>query len=80
MRLPRDLSGTELIKRLEQYGYATTRQSGSQVRLTTSRPTPHHITVPLHSPPRVGTLAAIMASVAAHQRMTREELIKQLVD
>lgn len=28
MRVPRDLSGADLIRRLERLGYATTRQSG----------------------------------------------------
>lgn len=34
MRLPRDLSGDALIKKLKRLGYAPTRTSGSHVRLT----------------------------------------------
>lgn len=34
MRLPRDLSGDELIKQLQKFGYEQTRQTGSHVRLT----------------------------------------------
>ncbi len=32
-RLPRNLSGAELAKRLEAYGYAVTRQKGSRSNL-----------------------------------------------
>ena len=80
MRLPRDLSGAELIKRLGKLGYIQTRQAGSHVRLTTALPTKHHVTVPLHSPLRVGTLASILASIAAHHGMTQEQLISRLYD
>jgi len=36
MKIPRDLSGAELVKRLAHLGYATTRQTGSHVRLTST--------------------------------------------
>lgn len=50
MRLPRDLSGNELIKLLAKIGYKSTRSTGSHVRLTrTSEDAEHHITIPLHS-------------------------------
>lgn len=38
MRVPRDLSGADLVKRLEKLGYRVTRQSGSHMRLTCSDP------------------------------------------
>lgn len=78
MKLPRNLSGAQLIKELEQLGYRPTRQSGSHVRLTNIQPKEHHLTVPLHDPLRIGTLAAILADVAAHHAMTRETLIGRL--
>jgi len=78
MRLPRDLAGADLIKRLGKLGYVQTRQAGSHVRLTTTTPITHHITVPLHSPLRVGTLASILASVAAQHGMTQAQLISRL--
>jgi hypothetical protein len=125
MKLPRNLSGAQLIKALEQLGYQPARQTGSHVRLT-SFPLPnpldettshstrlpkaaakslvipqawrakqggrsraneslrefhvneHHLTIPLHDPLRIGTLAAILADVAAHHGMTRETLITRL--
>jgi hypothetical protein len=38
----------------------------------------HTITVPLHDPLRVGTLAAILADVAALHELTRDDLISKL--
>lgn len=78
MKLPRNLSGAELIKALEKLGYKPTRQSGSHVRLTSLLTKEHHLTVPLHDPLRIGTLSAILADVAAHHGMTREALIVRL--
>lgn len=78
MRLPRDLSGRELIAALGRIGYAATRQTGSHVRLTSPQPHPHHVTVPLHDPLRIGTLSAILASVAEARNLSRAELLHQL--
>jgi len=78
MKLPRDLSGAQLVKALDGLGYQTTRQAGSHVRLTCSARGEHHVTIPLHDPLRVGTLAAILADVATHHELTREQLIVAL--
>lgn len=79
MRLPRDLSGADLIKRLRRFGYEITRQSGSHIRLTTGEGGEHHITIPNHDPLRIGTLAAILDSVAAHHGIGRDELVNRLM-
>jgi predicted RNA binding protein YcfA (HicA-like mRNA interferase family) len=78
MKLPRNLSGAQLIKAPEKLGYQATRQTGSHVRLSSQLSQEHHLTVPLHDPLRIGTLAAILADVAAHHGMTREALIIRL--
>lgn len=78
MRLPRDISGAELIKRLGRLGYRVTRQTGSHIRVTCDTPQAHHLTVPNHNPLRVGTLAAIITDVAAHHRLDRDELVRTL--
>lgn len=80
MRIPQDLSGGVLLKRLERLGYGITRQSGSHIRLTTLVRGEHHLTIPNHDPLRIGTLAAILDSVAAHHGLTREALLKTLLD
>lgn len=78
MRIPRDLTGKELIKALGKLGYEVTRQSGSHIRLTTSRNGTHHITIPDHRPIKVGTLSGILGDIAVHHQMTREELLAVL--
>jgi len=78
MRLPRDLSGNDLAQALRKLGYSITRQTGSHLRLTTHKDGEHHLTIPLHSPLRVGTLSAILADVATHFKMTREQLVDKL--
>ncbi len=73
MRVPRDLSGGDLVKRLERMGCSVTRQTGSHLRLTrTVRG--EHITIPNHDPFRLGTLA----SIAAHHGLARDEFIQRL--
>lgn len=78
MRLPRDVSGQELARRLEVLGYEMVRQSGSHMRLTTLEHGEHHITIPRHNPLRIGTLSAVVANIATHFEMSREELAEQL--
>ncbi len=79
MRLPRDLDGAELIRRLQRLGYAPTRQSGSHVRLTRrTEKGEHHVTIPLHSPLRVGTLGAILSDVASHVGLSKDDVIRRV--
>ena len=78
MKLPRDISGDQLAKLLATFGYGVTRQVGSHMRLTTQMRGEHHITIPRHSPLKVGTLAGILTDVAAHAKMTRQQLLDAL--
>ena len=78
MKLPRDLTGFELAKALTVLSYQITRQVGSHIRLTSMQPREHHITIPAHDPLKVGTLAAILAVVAAHHKLSRDELLARL--
>jgi hypothetical protein len=48
------------------------------MRLTTTNPAEHHITIPRHPALRVGTLASILDDVATHLKVTREELLARL--
>ena len=77
--MPRDVDGSHLIRRLRAFGYEQTRQSGSHVRLTRrSGEGDHHVTVPLHSPLRVGTLSALLGDIAAHLGVSKEDLVRQI--
>ena len=78
MRLPREISGEELAKLLEKYGYALTRQTGSHMRLTTTLQGEHHLTIPSHKHLKIGTLSAILGDVAVHFGMSKSDLIEEL--
>lgn len=79
-RLPRDLTGEALAKKLSALGYPRLRQTGSHIRLTTLEEGEHHLTIPRHDPLRVGTLSGILGDVAAHFHTTREEIIERLFE
>ena len=76
MKLPRDISGNQLIKNLKPLGYTVTRQTGSHIRLSTEQNGQHHITIPQHDPLKIGTLVALLADIAAHFNLSKNELIK----
>ena len=78
MKIPRDLSGQDLIKYLKTYGYIITRQSGSHLRLTTTQNGQHHITIPNHDPLKIGTLSAIIADIAEHFAKTKDQLLQEI--
>ena len=78
MRLPRDLTGAQMMRALTKLGYSPTRQTGSHVRLTCESPVQHHVTVPMHDPLRIGTLAAVLTAVADAHGLKRDELLQWL--
>ena len=78
MKLPRDLSGSDLANRLSILGYQVTRQTGSHLRLTTQEQGEHHITIPRHDPLKLGTLAGILADVAQHFGISRESVAERI--
>ena len=67
MKLPRDLSGAEVARRLARhYGYRVTRSRGSHMTVTrTAEGDQHQVTVPRHRDVRIDTLDAIIADAAA---------------
>jgi len=78
MKLPRDVSGAQLVKALGALGYRVTRQSGSHIRLTCEHPQQHHVTIPNHDSLRLGTLSGVLNDVAAHHGLNREALLERL--
>lgn len=79
MKLPRQISGEELARLLQRYGYQITRQTGSHLRLTSKfMSSEHHVTIPAHKELRVGTLSAILAEVASYLEMELKKLIDEL--
>ena len=65
-------------KAIKKLGYEVTRQTGSHLRLTTFESGQHHVTVPRHTPLRVGTLASILDSIATHFASAATSYWKQL--
>ena len=79
MRVPRDLSGAELIKVLcRDWGYRQAHQEGSHVILQTETPGHQRLSVPNHKPLRVGTLNGIVRAVATHKGVDREAVLNSL--
>lgn len=77
MKLPRDLSGEELVRHLsKRWDYVKIHQVGSHIILQTQHPAPHRIAVPEHTTLRIGTLNAILSSIAAHKSVSKEEILK----
>ena len=79
MRIPREVSGEELVKGLGKLGYRQTRQTGSHVRLTyISGKGEHHITIPRHKALRIGTINNILTDVALCLEKQKGDLVAEL--
>jgi predicted RNA binding protein YcfA (HicA-like mRNA interferase family) len=79
MKIPRDLSGADLIKLLcKHYGYRRVHQVGSHVILETEQPSHHRISIPDHNPLRIGTLNAILRAVATVQGVEKDKILAHL--
>lgn len=80
MKLPRDISGRDLVAALGRVGYVVSHQTGSHVRSTTQKNGEHHVTVPMHSPLKIGTFAAILRGIGDHHGLSRDELLRRLFE
>ena len=79
MKMPRDLSGAEFARLLRRHGYEEIRQSGSHIRVrSTSKGAVHHVTIPAHTPLKVGTLSGILLEIATYLEISKEVLARDL--
>jgi predicted RNA binding protein YcfA (HicA-like mRNA interferase family) len=79
VRIPRDVYGSDLVRALRVLGYGTVRRDGSHIRLTTQLNGEHHVTIPDHKPLKTGTLVrGVLKPVAAHHKMTLDDLLEKL--
>jgi predicted RNA binding protein YcfA (HicA-like mRNA interferase family) len=79
MKLPRDLGAAELIKILcKDYGYRRVNQEGSHVVLEANTPRQHRISIPNHSPLRIGTVNAILRAVSSVQGVEKKDILRRL--
>lgn len=79
MKIPRDLSGHDLIQALcRRWGYRVVHQIGSHVVLETDEPSHQRLAVPAHKSLRIGILNAILRAVANHKGVERDAIIESL--
>lgn len=79
MRIPRDVHGIDLARALRVLGYEQARREGSHLRLTTYVNGTHHVTISNHKPLKMGTLlGGVLKPVAAHHRLTVDDLLGKL--
>ena len=79
MRLPRNISGDDLVKVLSHFGYEVTRQTESHLRLTRkTEDKKFHLTIPNHNIIRVGTLNNILNDLSIHLELEKSKLIEIL--
>ena len=71
MRLPRDLSGNQVVRALKRLGFTQDRQVGSHVRLSRGA---LRVTVPVPGTVAIGTLKSILRQSS----VTAEELLAAL--
>lgn len=71
MKIPRDLSGPEIVRALRRMGFVVDRQRGSHIRLVKGSA---RVTVPNHGSVNVRTLANILSQAS----VTIEELTEHL--
>ncbi len=80
-KIPRDISGRDLANLLKKFGYEITRQTGSHMRLTSFiKNDAHHITIPNHTPLKIGTLSQILKEIANYLKMGKDDFIRKLFE
>ena len=78
MKIPRNISGKELVKVLKIYGYEVVRQNGSHISVTTQKNGQHHLAIPNHDPIKIGTLNGIVNRIAIHFRIDKQHVFEKL--
>ena len=79
MKLPRTLTGAQLIQHLcRRWNYRKVNQVGSHVILVSDEPTHHRLPVPLHNPLGIGLLKTILREVSAVKKVSQDELLEGL--
>jgi predicted RNA binding protein YcfA (HicA-like mRNA interferase family) len=79
MKLPRNVSGDQFADHLcRRWDYKRVTQVGSHIMLRTEMPSGARQVIPAHNPMRIGTFAKILAQVAEHKGVTREDILRDL--
>jgi predicted RNA binding protein YcfA (HicA-like mRNA interferase family) len=79
MKIPRDLSGHDLVTSLcRHWGYTKVNQVGSHIILQTQNPTQHRVAIPAYKALRVGTLNSILRGMPNHKGVDRQTILDSL--
>jgi predicted RNA binding protein YcfA (HicA-like mRNA interferase family) len=79
MKTPRNLDGVDFVAALvRHWDYRFVHQVGSHMIVETQTPFPHRLSVPAHTPVRVGTLNGMIRDVSEHKRVSKEDILKSL--
>ncbi|AQG80920.1 type II toxin-antitoxin system HicA family toxin [Spirosoma montaniterrae] len=79
MKLPRDWNGSDLVRRLERFGYQVHHQTGSHIIVRTYAKGEHSFSIPNHKPLKVGTLNSILNDIAEYLGIHKQELTDRLM-
>jgi predicted RNA binding protein YcfA (HicA-like mRNA interferase family) len=76
VKIPRDLSGREIVKALcKRWDYRQVHQEGSHIILQTATPSHQRLPIPDHSPVRIGTLNSILKMVSRHKGVDKQAVL-----
>lgn len=79
MKIPRDISGAELINvPCRHFDYTKAHQVGSHVILQTEEPAHHRIAIPNHPALRIGTLNSVLRAVAIAKGVDKKDILRLL--
>ena len=79
MRVPRDVYGRDFANHLiRRWAFRELRQTGSHIVLRTDEPSGLTISIPAHKPLRIGTFSDMLYAIAAHKRVSAEDILHKL--
>jgi len=79
MKLPKDLSGRKVVDALvRKLEYRVVHEKGSHIVLETETPSHQRIAIPDHKSLRLGTLSAILRTVALHKHLDKDQIAAML--
>jgi len=80
-KIPRDVSGKELVQCLGKLKYRVVRQTGSHIRLEcTGETETHRLTIPDHNFLKIGTLNGILSDVAEFHCVGKSVIMETLFE
>ena len=78
-KIPRNVSGRQMVKLLEKYDYYVAKKRGSHIRLISHfKGSEHKITIPDHKQIKIGTLNNILKDIGNYLKISKEDLINDL--